>query len=708
MKKTLLLICAMLSTMGGVSWAQTKLTPTQVKQYGSGPALEDGALAGLYNGITAGENKLTTGELPLTIYYDLGSSKNVGNIKLYWPRCTAKAYEIYVTNANPEESNVWGEAVATETDYTFDENTVREKTYPTNSNGRYVVFKFTEKSGWADSWGLMLNEIEVYQYEAATLTEITSNVSFLEVGVKTAVELTLKDQFGAAFTDEVSYTVTNGSYDEENNKITATAGGPVVVTATAGENSVSVTMYAVAEGAPTPKSGSENLEVYTASATPTWQADGGSVLGEEIEIGGVKAKIVNLKELTITPATTNPVKTYNRASIAIFPVADYTGAVVVTPDNHYTNKSFTAGEWNVIDFDIYEYSDTQTEANVDAVRLINTGEKVDVLVSNVVLYYKDPTAFDYTVTDGVAKVTGKITSGDVATINGLTAAAVDLSDANTEETSLTFTPTNPNTIYIVPATVTGDNPDYEFTPTITLTNSTNVVAKADAWYFALTPIKFTDDNNYQPWTTSINTRTVGYTITRSVASGKYVTAYFPTTVTNIAVEDGDIYTLDTEESSATTVKFNKAATVGKATPFIVHATGAATITTTGAGDFYINENGGDPESISFGGSCKFIGNLAVKAGTGVEYGLSNSTDEAPEFRKIGTNGKIGAFRAYFTGLSATTPARAIFDDGEGTTRIEKIENILRQDGVYYNLQGQRVLNPTKGLYIVNGKKVVMK
>ena len=28
--------------------------------------------------------------------------------------------------------------------------------------------------------------------------------------------------------------------------------------------------------------------------------------------------------------------------------------------------------------------------------------------------------------------------------------------------------------------------------------------------------------------------------------------------------------------------------------------------------------------------------------------------------------------------------------------------------VYYDLQGRRVLYPTKGLYIVNGKKVILK
>ena len=35
-------------------------------------------------------------------------------------------------------------------------------------------------------------------------------------------------------------------------------------------------------------------------------------------------------------------------------------------------------------------------------------------------------------------------------------------------------------------------------------------------------------------------------------------------------------------------------------------------------------------------------------------------------------------------------------------------NTAKQQGVYYNLQGVRVAQPTKGLYIINGKKVVVK
>jgi len=47
-------------------------------------------------------------------------------------------------------------------------------------------------------------------------------------------------------------------------------------------------------------------------------------------------------------------------------------------------------------------------------------------------------------------------------------------------------------------------------------------------------------------------------------------------------------------------------------------------------------------------------------------------------------------------------------NGDGTTGIHSIENGESENDVYYNLQGQRVDNPTKGLYIKNGKKVVIK
>ena len=70
---------------------------------------------------------------------------------------------------------------------------------------------------------------------------------------------------------------------------------------------------------------------------------------------------------------------------------------------------------------------------------------------------------------------------------------------------------------------------------------------------------------------------------------------------------------------------------------------------------------------------------------------------------------VGANTAYLPINFASTSASAfyLFDDGS-TTAIDAVKTQQAEDGVYYNLAGQRVAQPTKGLYIVNGKKVVVK
>ena len=66
-------------------------------------------------------------------------------------------------------------------------------------------------------------------------------------------------------------------------------------------------------------------------------------------------------------------------------------------------------------------------------------------------------------------------------------------------------------------------------------------------------------------------------------------------------------------------------------------------------------------------------------------------------------------------VSTSSPAKVmfVFDDGSSidaeTTGIEHIANTTAaDDNVYYNLQGQRVEHPQHGVFIHNGKKVVLK
>ena len=94
----------------------------------------------------------------------------------------------------------------------------------------------------------------------------------------------------------------------------------------------------------------------------------------------------------------------------------------------------------------------------------------------------------------------------------------------------------------------------------------------------------------------------------------------------------------------------------------------------------------------------FVGVYAVTNGEG-KYGISS----ANTFVKGGNGAKINTFHAY---LEATGDgARAIVYDDE-TTAIRNLKADVSSE--YYNLSGQRVAQPTKGLFIINGKKCIIK
>lgn len=77
------------------------------------------------------------------------------------------------------------------------------------------------------------------------------------------------------------------------------------------------------------------------------------------------------------------------------------------------------------------------------------------------------------------------------------------------------------------------------------------------------------------------------------------------------------------------------------------------------------------------------------------------------------NNTVGKYRAYLT-LSedlkvASAPAKAVVMtlDGNETTGINSV-NAADDDAPVYNLSGMRVKNPTRGIYVKNGKKYIVK
>ena len=89
----------------------------------------------------------------------------------------------------------------------------------------------------------------------------------------------------------------------------------------------------------------------------------------------------------------------------------------------------------------------------------------------------------------------------------------------------------------------------------------------------------------------------------------------------------------------------------------------------------------------------------------VYYVLAKSGDADARFAKVST-GSIAAGKAYLK--VAKTAAREFFAiGGDDVTAIESVK-AQQMNGEVYNLNGQRIVAPQKGLYIVNGKKVVLK
>ena len=100
------------------------------------------------------------------------------------------------------------------------------------------------------------------------------------------------------------------------------------------------------------------------------------------------------------------------------------------------------------------------------------------------------------------------------------------------------------------------------------------------------------------------------------------------------------------------------------------------------------------------------GELAVD-----DHYILNKIDDNVGFYKAADGKKVGVYKAYLTATNVPAGARlSIVFDNEETTAIKGVANSQKPkaNGQYYDLQGRRVAQPTKGLYIVNGKKVVIK
>lgn len=148
--------------------------------------------------------------------------------------------------------------------------------------------------------------------------------------------------------------------------------------------------------------------------------------------------------------------------------------------------------------------------------------------------------------------------------------------------------------------------------------------------------------------------------------------------------------------------------VAAGTGLILNGTAGATVTipvvATGTDLTSTNMLKGCTVATDITSSTENYGNFYVLGASVAEFQKIKTWVDAPHTLTI------PAGKAYLdtTGASVVGAPTLTFDFGE-TTGINTVQGAeFKVNGEYYDLQGRRVAQPTKGLYIVNGRKVVIK
>jgi len=153
------------------------------------------------------------------------------------------------------------------------------------------------------------------------------------------------------------------------------------------------------------------------------------------------------------------------------------------------------------------------------------------------------------------------------------------------------------------------------------------------------------------------------------------------------VEDSKVKLEEVSKATANTAVILYA-DVETATSYTVNTTNESVSTTTHTNQLHISDG-------------------TVKGSTSNIYVLANKTSHGVGFYKLESDVTVPAGKAYLQiGESLAHAFIGIGDDATGIDEVGSKREEVRSD--YYDLQGRRVAQPTKGLYIVNGKKVIIK
>ena len=284
--------------------------------------------------------------------------------------------------------------------------------------------------------------------------------------------------------------------------------------------------------------------------------------------------------------------------------------------------------------------------------IVSQGWQARVGCSGVTIYYKDGSSASVPVTS--------LTAGDVTTeVNGnYTAGMIKDAYLNTDPSTTVSAAT------LGDVTLTTDN-----ISAFTALKDASIDVTASSASYEMTVNIYGASTLMLPFAAALPNGVSAWTL--SYSSGDHVTA---TTASSITAN----------------------------TPVLINAN-AGTYTFT-ASDATI-----DPVSQASGALTGVYATTNVNYDTDNSYILwANATNPIGFYKS--NNSTVAAYRAYLTAEGAGARVSIVFDDDDTTgisdaTRLED-KGQWTEDNVY-DLQGRKVNNPKSGLYIINGKKVVV-
>ena len=189
---------------------------------------------------------------------------------------------------------------------------------------------------------------------------------------------------------------------------------------------------------------------------------------------------------------------------------------------------------------------------------------------------------------------------------------------------------------------------------------------------------------------------------RTLASGKYGTIILPFVPDN--VNDYKFYTL--KSGDATNLVFTEIPSddVQAGVPYLYKNADDGDIKTemTKASSFTMTVNSTNPDPI---GNWQLKGSFQEFSTINENYYvLSNN-----QFWNSTNTVTVNPFRAYLEYSGSGSAKMDIMIDGDEPTKIDfsQIEGMEHLSKEVYDLSGRRVQNPKRGLYIVNGRKVII-